>query len=68
MGAPEQSERRGQSARRGRHGRQEGQGERNFSPVPACSGGGTRTRTLLPAVDFESTASTNSATPPKPLS
>ena len=29
-----------------------------------CSGSGTRTRTLLPAVDFESTASTNSAIPP----
>lgn len=27
------------------------------------AGGGTRTHTLLPAADFESAASTNSATP-----
>lgn len=35
----------------------------NVAGLARCAGGGTRTHTLLPETDFESVASTNSATP-----
>ena len=34
----------------------------NFGGFLSCTEGGNRTRTLLPELDFESSASTNSAT------